>query len=336
MSADTRYELAPDLVFLAPNSLKLSFSERRDSATGTDTQSALKFAYLCKATNIDAPLAVFEESVRSSLHKRYARLDAPMSVPANGSGWSGQMKIYKAGQDPQLVRVVLTLISLPHPSDSTLRRDLALLVEVPQSTYEQKPSWYRRLIEERLHYLGASGATRASELTLAPIELEAPPPTPPPPAPSPSPAASNAAARPASARASAAPVARPSAAKRTGRTPVIAEETLSDESRLEDVAHGQRTVVLSIVGGFILSAMSRGQVIPALPLMLLGIALMLFAIHGVLRLASGFDLGKWPKMALMLLSTVPLLSLLCWFVLSLRATKMLRAAGYQVGLFGAK
>ena len=42
------------------------------------------------------------------------------------------------------------------------------------------------------------------------------------------------------------------------------------------------------------------------------------------------------KLALMFLSSVPLAGIAAWVYLSVKTTRRLRAAGYRVGLFGAR
>lgn len=60
------------------------------------------------------------------------------------------------------------------------------------------------------------------------------------------------------------------------------------------------------------------------------------AIGGLLRLSHGLGYPEWKKVVLVLLAFVPLLNLVMLAMVSDRATKALRAGGYEVGLFGAR
>jgi hypothetical protein len=110
---------------------------------------------------------------------------------------------------------------------------------------------------------------------------------------------------------------------------------LDDALDLEKAAQGQRMLVMSVIGGFVLNAMARAGVQPVLMLALL-IALAIYGLLGVVRLGTGLGKSTGATIFCMVLSFFPLLNLLCWIALSVQATRALRAAGWQVGLLGAK
>jgi hypothetical protein len=73
-----------------------------------------------------------------------------------------------------------------------------------------------------------------------------------------------------------------------------------------------------------------------LPVFALYVALGIFSLVGVVRLSSGLGKPTGSTIFYMVLTFVPLVSLVAWIVLSLQATRRLRAAGWQVGLLGAR
>lgn len=106
-------------------------------------------------------------------------------------------------------------------------------------------------------------------------------------------------------------------------------------SSIDEVAIGQRMLILAIlvhIGALIV----RGAVTDSWavygPLAVLGGAI---GIVGLLRLATGLGFSDATKVVLVVLAFVPLASLVMLGMLSARATKALRAAGYEVGFFGA-
>jgi hypothetical protein len=57
---------------------------------------------------------------------------------------------------------------------------------------------------------------------------------------------------------------------------------------------------------------------------------------GIVRLGSAFRHSTTRKIVYMVLGFVPLANLVLYVVQSVRATRMLRAAGWKVGLLGAR
>jgi MFS-type transporter involved in bile tolerance (Atg22 family) len=112
-------------------------------------------------------------------------------------------------------------------------------------------------------------------------------------------------------------------------------------SQVESVRVGQRLILagigLNLV--FLIANVMRGGEDPAsaLAFVMLGSALggAILAILGIWRLGSGLDYGAVSRVLLILGSFVPLVSLIILFVLSGKATAILRDRGYSVGLLGA-
>ncbi len=116
----------------------------------------------------------------------------------------------------------------------------------------------------------------------------------------------------------------------------LTAEDADDFEHMEKVARGQKMLVYSVLGGIVLRGLSASGTVPALVGALLSLALGIYSLLGVARLAIGLRKGNAGAITCMVLSFVPLLNIACWIVLSLQATRRLRAAGWQVGLFGAR
>lgn len=104
-------------------------------------------------------------------------------------------------------------------------------------------------------------------------------------------------------------------------------------ARLDDTASGQKLVVYAILLYFVAAA-SQMVIGP------LAILPMLICIGmswtGTYKISRGLDYPMWVRILLLILMIVPLLGLLVLVVLSSRATARLKAAGYSVGLLGAR
>lgn len=101
-------------------------------------------------------------------------------------------------------------------------------------------------------------------------------------------------------------------------------------------AHGQKIVIRCIVLTFILRAAERAQALPDLVLQGLLVGVMIYSLVGVVRICSGLGESQNKKILFMVLAFVPLVNLVALVYLSVRASKMLRKAGWTVGLFGAR
>lgn len=109
----------------------------------------------------------------------------------------------------------------------------------------------------------------------------------------------------------------------------------SEEHDLDKAATGQKMLIASIVAGLVINAAARTGLPPTV-LVVLALLLGTFSLLGVVRLCSGLGKSTGWTVACMVLSFVPLLSLACWITLSVQATRALRAAGWKVGLLGAR
>lgn len=114
--------------------------------------------------------------------------------------------------------------------------------------------------------------------------------------------------------------------------PAPAQELDQD---LDKVASGQKMLVYSIIAGFVSNATFKANVHPVF---LLAIVLVLscYSLAGVVRLSSGLGKSTAATIVYMVLAFFPLLNLISWIVLSVQATRELRAAGWKVGLLGAR
>ena len=102
---------------------------------------------------------------------------------------------------------------------------------------------------------------------------------------------------------------------------------------IEEVAEGQRLVIYAILVNILSVALAQ-LVDPLLGLVGLGAAVL--AIIGLLRLAGGMGWSTGIKILLIIVVFLPLLSLVMLLMVNARATERLKAAGYKVGLLGAK
>lgn len=104
-----------------------------------------------------------------------------------------------------------------------------------------------------------------------------------------------------------------------------------DDHQLDKVASGQKLVIYAVIVNFIAS--SQGK-LPMLATTLAVVALVM-AIMGILRLATGLRLSAAAKTLTVLATFIPLVNIIVLLILSSKATKLLREAGFTVGLLGA-
>ena len=101
----------------------------------------------------------------------------------------------------------------------------------------------------------------------------------------------------------------------------------------ESVAAGQKLIIYSIL--LYLITIGLQMVIGDIA-GLLAIVVIIMSLIGVFRLASGLGYSIGAKIGLVVLLLLPIIGLITLLVLNSRATKVLKEAGYKVGLFGAK
>lgn len=105
---------------------------------------------------------------------------------------------------------------------------------------------------------------------------------------------------------------------------------------LEEVAAGQRYLIFAIlvhIGALVARAASDGNWLVFAPIAIAAAAL---AVVGLLRLAGGLGLSSTTIALLFVVALVPVLAFVMLAMVNARATKALRAGGYEVGFFGAR
>jgi hypothetical protein len=117
------------------------------------------------------------------------------------------------------------------------------------------------------------------------------------------------------------------------KTDTLYEPSVTDTSeRTRRIASGQKLIIYAILlslAGFALAAKL------GLFAGLIAIASFAMSVFGLVRLTTAMEIGVGLRILLLMLMFVPLVSLIVLLVLNSRATKILRAAGYRVGLLGA-
>jgi len=111
-----------------------------------------------------------------------------------------------------------------------------------------------------------------------------------------------------------------------------AVEPRSADSRLADLASGQRLVIFAIL----VNIASIPIVFVSRPFgTICGLVGTVLGIVGIVRLAAGLGRGTILRVLFVLLMLIPLVNVLTLAMLNARATRRLRAGGYQVGFLGA-
>ena len=108
------------------------------------------------------------------------------------------------------------------------------------------------------------------------------------------------------------------------------------EEKLALAASGQKMVIYSILLNFVLRGVERGTLLLEWMLIVLSIVVGIYAMVGVVKLCSGLEKTQGQKILFMALSFLPFANLLALVYLSHTASKALRAAGWTVGLLGAR
>jgi hypothetical protein len=112
-----------------------------------------------------------------------------------------------------------------------------------------------------------------------------------------------------------------------------------ERARMQRVAAGQRMMVWAVLGMFASNLVTRSVDGNALGLALGGlisIACLVFAIVGVVRLANALGSNTVMCIIAAICMIIPLVNLVTMVLMSMRATRTLRAAGYDVGFMGAR
>lgn len=127
------------------------------------------------------------------------------------------------------------------------------------------------------------------------------------------------------------PYAAPSAV--VGEVVASAEE----RERMKRVASGQRMMVWAVLGMLVSNGMTGSHDLLMLGVGgLLAIVCLVFAIIGVVRLARALGSNGIMCTIAAICMIIPLANLIVMILMSMRATRALKAAGFKVGLLGAR
>jgi rubredoxin len=119
--------------------------------------------------------------------------------------------------------------------------------------------------------------------------------------------------------------------------PAPAPAAIDDPDELAALAaSGQKIVIYSILLNFVVRAMLQGNVVAPLVAMVMAFAVAAYSLVGVLRICSALEKSQNQKLTFMALSCMPWLNLIALVILNAKATALLRAAGWRVGLLGAR
>jgi hypothetical protein len=125
-----------------------------------------------------------------------------------------------------------------------------------------------------------------------------------------------------------------SAASRS-QTAARAEE-IEQAERQSLAAQGQKIAIYCIVLNFVLQSMGRSHALPDFALVVLYLCIAVYSLLGVVKICSGLGQSQGRKILFMVLSFFPLINLVSLVYLNVKVTRMLREAGWTVGLLGAR
>jgi len=132
-------------------------------------------------------------------------------------------------------------------------------------------------------------------------------------------------------------VAETSQPKRLDAARAPAEATGADlEERQWLASRGQKIVIYTILINFVLRAVDQSQALPVIAIQALYFGTATYSLLGVLKICSGLGKSQNRKILFMVLSFLPLINLVSLVYLNVKATRLLRDAGWTVGLFGAR
>jgi putative exporter of polyketide antibiotics len=111
---------------------------------------------------------------------------------------------------------------------------------------------------------------------------------------------------------------------------------LDEDESAELAARGQLIVIVSILLNLGLNGIQGNNALPALVTTALGFAVAAWSLLGVVKICSALGRTQGAKLTYMALSFLPVVNLVSLVVLNVGATRLLRRAGWTVGLFGAR
>lgn len=122
----------------------------------------------------------------------------------------------------------------------------------------------------------------------------------------------------------------------TARVAPAPQLEIDEDERLWLAARGQKIAIYCILINFGLRGLEQSKPLPEMVLLILSIIVGIYALIGVVKICSGLQKSQNTKIAMMVASFIPLVNVVTLVYLSVKATKLLRSAGWQVGLLGAR
>lgn len=118
------------------------------------------------------------------------------------------------------------------------------------------------------------------------------------------------------------------------------EEVLFDDDEHEEkcylAASGQKIVIYSILLNFVLRSVEKAHIFSDVVVNSLFFCVAAYSLLGVIKICSGLDKTQNQKILFLVFSFLPLINIVMLVYLSIKTSRMLRAAGWTVGLFGAR
>ncbi|WP_411825430.1 hypothetical protein [Luteolibacter sp. AS25] len=108
---------------------------------------------------------------------------------------------------------------------------------------------------------------------------------------------------------------------------------------IEKVRTGQKFIIYGIllnIAVIPLNLMSESQPLLGVIALISGLASLVLAVIGIIRMSAGLSYGVGFRLLFCALIIIPLIGLITMAVLNGKATKFLRDSGHKVGLLGAR
>jgi len=109
-----------------------------------------------------------------------------------------------------------------------------------------------------------------------------------------------------------------------------------NDPRILKVKSGQKMILWAIVLNFVAYGVAMAGVGGVALALLVNLVALVISIWGLIRLSSGLGYSVLAIIFLVMAMFVPLVNLITLLIVNSKATNALRAAGYSVGLMGAK
>lgn len=105
-----------------------------------------------------------------------------------------------------------------------------------------------------------------------------------------------------------------------------------DAAGVESVRIGQKLIIFAILAN--IASVALAQIHPLLGLS--AFAALALTFYGLYKLSKGLRAAAWLQVIIFIAMFIPLVNLLVLLRINAKATQTLRAAGYSVGLLGAR